>query len=234
MIRYLQEMGASGYAIFSAAIIFFQVVPVAAAFVLTVSAGAIFGPVKGTAVVVLCSTVSASISFLVARFYGRSLVLEAARESPTYQALDDAFSNAGFGTAFTLIFLLRLSPVLPFSWANYVFGLSGVSWGAFTLGTLTGCLPAVIAYVSSGSLGAEIAVNGGEANPVLLVLGLLATIGAVTVAGNVAGEALKAQGLDLDLQSEGELAFGGGDGANSGGSLEEDEGRDPKNADDDL
>jgi uncharacterized membrane protein YdjX (TVP38/TMEM64 family) len=88
-----------------------------------------------------------------------------------------------------------------------VLGLSGVPWAAFSLGTFFGCLPAVAAYVASGSLGAEIAVDGGEINPLLLLVGIFATIGAITIAGNVAGDALKAQGLDLDLQSEGEQAL---------------------------
>lgn len=50
-------------------------------------------------------------------------------------------------------------------------------------------------------------MDGGETNPLLLLVGIVATIGAVTIAGNVAGDALKAQGLDLDLQSEGEQAL---------------------------
>lgn len=86
MIDYLREAGAYGYAIFAAAMIFLQVVPIAAAFVLTVSAGAIFGAVKGTAIVLTCSTISATISFLIARSFGRELVLETASRSPQYQA----------------------------------------------------------------------------------------------------------------------------------------------------
>ena len=85
MIDYLREAGAYGYAIFAAAMIFLQVVPIAAAFVLTVSAGAIFGAVKGTATVLTCSTISATISFLIARTFGRELVLETASRSPQYQ-----------------------------------------------------------------------------------------------------------------------------------------------------
>lgn len=203
LVSYLHGLGEMRYAAFAALMVFFQVIPIAGAFVLTISAGAIFGAVKGTAVVLACSAISASISFLVSRLFGRSLVLEAARKSPTYQSIDAAFSNAGFGTAFTLIFLLRLSPILPFSWANYVFGLSGVQYAAFLLGTLAGCLPAIAAYVFSGQLGAEMALNGGESSPLLLGIGVIATIAAVTVAGNVAGETLREQGLDLDLKGEG-------------------------------
>lgn len=107
MVSYLQSLGDVGYAVFAALLVFLQVIPLAAAFVLTVSAGAIFGPAKGVAVVLTCSTISATISFLLARTFGRSVVLQAARASPTYQTLDKAFSEAGFGTAFTLILLLR-------------------------------------------------------------------------------------------------------------------------------
>jgi uncharacterized membrane protein YdjX (TVP38/TMEM64 family) len=107
LVDYLQSLGDAGYAIFAALMVFLQVIPIGAAFVLTVSAGAIFGFAKGVAVVTMCSTVSATISFLLARTFGRALVLQAAQESPTYQALDKSFSEAGFGTAFTVILLLR-------------------------------------------------------------------------------------------------------------------------------
>jgi len=198
LIAYLQELGNAGYAVFATLMVFLQVVPVAAAFVLTLSAGAIFGVAKGTALVISCSTFSASISFLISRAYGRGLVLEAAEQSPQYQAIDRAFANAGFATALTLITLLRLSPVLPFSWANYVFGLSGVPWAAFSLGTFLGCLPAVTAYVSAGQLGAEIIVNGAESNNLLLAAGVVATVGAITIAGKVASQALRDMDLDLE------------------------------------
>ena len=78
---------------------------------------------------------------------------------PRFKTLDDAFSNASYGTSLLLISLLRLSPVLPFSWANYIFGLSPVPFTAFSLGTFLGCFPAVSAYVNAGKLGAEIVVR---------------------------------------------------------------------------
>ena len=145
MITFLQQLpGLEGYALFGATMIFLQVVPIAAAFVLTVSAGAIFGAVKGTATVLTCSTVSATISFLLSRTFGRERVLTAAQESKQFRAIDDAFADKPFATSLTLITLLRLSPVLPFSWANYVFGLSPVPLAAFSIGTFVGCLPAVV------------------------------------------------------------------------------------------
>ena len=219
MIDYLQQLpGLEGYAVFGSIMIFLQVVPIAAAFVLTVSAGAIFGAVKGTATVLTCSTISATISFFISRTFGRERLLEAAQESKQFRAIDAAFADKPFETSLTLITLLRLSPVLPFSWANYVFGLSPVPLPAFSIGTFVGCLPAVVrtsptparrrarprnllltlmsrrtppltraslssrsqtAYVSAGQAGAEIAVNGAESNPIVLGLGVVATLAAI-------------------------------------------------------
>ena len=199
MIEYLQGLGLAGYGVFGATMVFLQVVPIAAAFVLTVSAGAIFGAVKGTITVLTCSTISATLSFLIARNVGRSGLLEAARDSKQFIALDKAFGNASFGTSLTLITLLRLSPVLPFAWANYAFGLSPVPALAFSIGTFVGCLPAVAAYVSAGEVGADVVINGADNDPFLLFIGAAATIGAITFAGNIATSALK--DLDIDLES---------------------------------
>merc|ERR1719182_268267 len=135
MIEYLQNLpGLEGYALFASVMIFLQVVPIAAAFILTVSAGAIFGAVKGTATVLTCSTISATISFLIARNFGRERLMDTATESKQFRAIDAAFAEASFGTSLTLITLLRLSPVVPFAWANYIFGLSPVPVAAFSIG----------------------------------------------------------------------------------------------------
>ena len=173
-------------------------VPIAAAFVLTVSAGAMFGAVKGTITVLTCSTISATISFFIARNVGRAGLLEAAKESKQFVAIDRAFGDASFSSSLTLITLLRLSPVLPFAWANYVFGLSPVPAAAFSIGTFVGCFPAVTAYVSAGQVGADVVIDGAESDPLLLALGAAATLGAITFAGNIATSALK--DLDLDLE----------------------------------
>lgn len=175
MIEYVQSLGDLGYLVFGATMVFLQVVPIAAAFVLTLSAGAIFGVAKGTATVLTCSTLSATVSFYLARNLFRQSLLDAAQESKQFVAIDRAFESASFGTSLTLITLLRLSPVLPFAWANYVFGLSPVPLAAFSIGTFVGCLPAVTAYVSAGSVGAEIAVNGADASPTMLGLGAVAS-----------------------------------------------------------
>lgn len=201
LIAYIKGLGVAGYGVFAVAMVFLQVVPIAAAFILTVTAGAMFGAVKGTAIVLSCSTLSATISFLIARLFGRDLVLEAAKGSKTFTAIDKAFNATNFSQALTVVTLLRLSPVLPFAWANYVFGLTPVPAAAFSLGTFLGALPNVAAYVTAGQAGAEVAINGLEGqNPFLLALGGAATFGAISLTGNIATKAL--QDADIDLEEE--------------------------------
>lgn len=198
MIDYIKSLGTAGYGVFGVAMVFFQVVPIAAAFVLTVSAGAIFGAVKGTVTVLTCSTVSAMISFFIGRSIGRDRLVKTVQGSKDLMAIDKALETASFIKSLTLITLLRLSPVLPFAWANYAFGLTPVAPAAFSIGTFVGCAPNVAAYVSAGQVGADVAVNGVPENPALLVVGALATLGAITSAGNIATGAIQ----ELEAEEE--------------------------------
>lgn len=203
MIEYVRNLGNAGYGVFGLTMIIFQVVPVAAAVILTISAGAIFGSVKGTATVLLCSTTSATISFFISRNVGRAGLLEVAKESKQFIAIDKAFASASFSKSLALVTLLRTSPVFPFAWFNYIFGLSPVSPAAFSLGTLLGCFPPVFFYVSAGQVGADVAINGVPSNPLLLALGGAGTLGAITFAGNIATEALKDMDIDISGSSSG-------------------------------
>ena len=200
-VEYIQSLGPAGYGVFAALLIFLQILPIASAFFVMVSAGAIFGFPEGAALVVGCSVFSASISFLLARAFLRDRVLDATQGSKQLAALDKAFATAGFGTSLTLITLLRLSPVLPFAWANYVFGASPAPLAAFSLGTLLGCTPSILAYVYAGAAGAELATT--SESPLLLgTVGVAATLAAVALAGNLANEALKELEVDLSAEEE--------------------------------
>ena len=142
----------------------------------------------------------ATLCFLIARTFARDVVIESAKESTQFVALDKALGEATFSKSLTLITLLRLSPVIPFVWGSYVFGLLPIPLFTFAAGTFVGCLPyAVAASISAEQLGGEVAVHGEALNPYLLGLGVAATIGALGVAGNLATDALREAGLDVSI-----------------------------------
>jgi len=85
------------------------------------------------------------------------------------------------------VLLIRLSPVAPFSFISYAFGLTQVRLVDFLLGT-AGSLPALTAYVYSGALSRNLfsVFAGQDGGPKwlqvsLLIAGILFTIMAVVV-----------------------------------------------------
>jgi len=72
-----------------------------------------------------------------------------------------------------------------------------VPFSAYILGSWLGTLPAIFAYVEAGQLSSEIVLSGSPPSW-LVKFGLAATVGAVTVIGNLASRTLKE--LDVDLE----------------------------------
>lgn len=161
-----------GAAYFLAAVLF---VPGSA---LTLAAGAIFGLGVGTATASVSSTAAAAASFLIARYLAREKVRTIAETSRTFGAIDRAIARGGW----KIIALLRLSPAVPFSLGNYLFGLTPVRFWPYLLATWVAMLPGTLLYVYLGFIGRTAAGSVGrtdETSPAQLVLlgvGLLATV----------------------------------------------------------
>ena len=99
--------------------------------------------------------------------------------------------------------LTRLSPAFPFSLLNLAYGLSDVSWRDYSLG-LIAILPGTVLFCALGALAGDAArfgeVLAGETSPgawALRIVGVLATVAAVWLAGRAARKALAEQGTDL-------------------------------------
>jgi uncharacterized membrane protein YdjX (TVP38/TMEM64 family) len=150
---------------------------------LTLTAGAVFGLVWGTVTVSLASTTAAALAFLIARYVARDKVARQARKFPRFQAIDRAIGEGGG----KIIAMLRLSPAVPFSLGNYLFGLTAIRFWPYVLASWLFMLPGTFMYVYLGHIGTEglRSASGAErsktpAEWALLAVGLTATI-AVTV-----------------------------------------------------
>ncbi len=141
------------------------------ALVLLLLAGASFGLVWGSVLAVLASTVGATMTMLVARYWLRPLVKRklGARVGRFEQQLQ------GGGAAYLLS--LRLLPVIPFVLVNVLSGVLGVRTVTFFWTGLLGMLPATVAYVNAGQQLAQLQSLQGLLSPgvfcALLALGLL-------------------------------------------------------------
>jgi uncharacterized membrane protein YdjX (TVP38/TMEM64 family) len=145
---------------------------------LTLGAGFLFGFLPGTVLVSAASTTAAALAFLIARYLARPRVEKIARHNPRFAAIDRAIGESGW----KIVALLRLSPLVPFSLSNYLYGLTAVRFLPYVATSLAAMLPATFLYVSLGAAGKTLRHprhrTAGEW--ALLAIGLAATI-AVTV-----------------------------------------------------
>lgn len=103
------------------------------------------------------------------------------------------------GDAVWVMFLLRLSPLVPYVLLNYALALSGVRYRDFLLATV-GMLPAIIMYVYYGKIVGDVAKIAAGAVPprgveywIVVSLGLVATIVATTMITRAARRAIALQ-----------------------------------------
>src|SRR5437016_13875175 len=148
--------------------------------ILTIGAGFAFGLWKGFLAVSTGATFGASLAFLIARFIAREKIEAIARRNETFRKIDNAIGKEGA----MLIFLLRLSPVIPFNLSNYFYGLTGVKFWPYVLASWIGMMPGTFLYVYIGTAGKAAAsvAAGGEAMKhgsqywTFMSVGLVATI----------------------------------------------------------
>ncbi|CDY25757.1 BnaA07g10250D [Brassica napus] len=161
---------------------------------LTMSAGLLFGSLVGTIIVSISGTMAASVAFLIARYFARERILKLVEGNKKFLAIDKAIGENGF----RVVTLLRLSPLLPFSLGNYLYGLTSVKFVPYVFGSWLGMLPGSWAYVSAGAFGraiiqeeSNVGLPGGNGQLLTLGLGLLVTALAATYVTRLAKDAIK-------------------------------------------
>lgn len=161
--------------------------------VLTLGAGAAFGVPKGFVLVSAGATLGACASFLVGRFLVRERIEKLLSGYPAFAAVSKAVGSQGR----RVVFLTRLSPILPFNLLNYAYGLTRVGFGDYAAASWAGMLPGTLLYVYLGAAAAEAARAGAGARTrtswewALFVAGLAATAVAAWLIGRAAKAALK-------------------------------------------
>jgi uncharacterized membrane protein YdjX (TVP38/TMEM64 family) len=165
--------------------------------VLTMAAGALFGPVVGTVTASLASSLGAALAFVIARSLGRAAVARRVRRDPRFEAIDRAIAANGW----KIVALLRLSPAVPFNVQNYLYGLTGIGFWTCVLTSGVAMLPGTFLYVYLGHVGRTgwEAASGRAARPrtpaewVLMVIGLLATVAVMVYLAGLARRELRRQ-----------------------------------------
>jgi uncharacterized membrane protein YdjX (TVP38/TMEM64 family) len=189
---YVRELGPVGWVVYALVYALCCVLFVPAS-LLTLGAGAIFGLVEGTIVVVAGATLGAVASFLLARTVMRSRIEAMTAVNPKFLALDRAIAKEGA----KIVLLIRLAPVFPFTYINYAFGLTGVRALPYTLATLFGIIPGSFAFVYLGYSGAAAATGTtGTTRTIINIAGALLALVATIFVARVAARAIRRAGVE--------------------------------------
>jgi len=191
--QWIADLGAVGFVVFVFAYAAFALLMLPGA-ILTIGAGFIFGLAWGFVAVSAGSTLGAALAFLVGRFLARDKIRALTADKPKFQQIDRAIGERGA----KLIFLLRLSPVVPFNLSNFFYGLTAVKFWPYVLASWLGMMPGTLAYVYFGTLGKAAAESATGAGPsrgplewTLLAVGLAATLAVTIWVSKIARNAIR-------------------------------------------
>jgi uncharacterized membrane protein YdjX (TVP38/TMEM64 family) len=139
-----------------------------------VIAGALFGSVVGVILISIASTVGASLTFLIARYFARGAVAQWLSKNKTMKRLDKLTEEHGM----IIVGLTRLIPLFPFTLLNYGFGLTRVSFKTYVFWSWLCMIPGTILVV----VGTDVLTQGMTQGHIPWVL-----VGVLVITGLVLG-----------------------------------------------
>lgn len=193
---WVAELGLVGMAVY-AAVYAIATVLLAPGSLLTLAGGATFGLLPGFATVWTGATLGASLAFLASRHLARRRVESWVQSKPKFGAIDRAVAKEGW----KIVALTRLSPIFPFNFQNYAYGLTSVSFWPYVVASALGMIPGTFLYVYLGTLGRTSleAASGAESAETLKLalqlVGLAATLAVTVLITRTARRALREAGV---------------------------------------
>ncbi|MGF1478307.1 MAG: TVP38/TMEM64 family protein [Cyanophyceae cyanobacterium] len=202
-LQWIDSLGSWGPTIFIAIYIVAAVLLVSGA-LLTLGAGVLFGVIQGSIYVSIAATLGATAAFLIGRYFVRGWVAKQIENRPKFGAIDSAVAREGW----KIVGLTRLSPVFPYVFLNYAYGVTQVSLRDFFFASWIGMMPGTVMYVYLGSLAGNLASlatggvpEGEQASTVQWVIRIVGFVATVAVTLYVTKVARKALDSEIDQES---------------------------------
>lgn len=179
----------SGIFVFLGSVLFFCGFALLATNVIGVVSGWAFGFQLGLLVLIAGIVGAAVISFFLNRRITGEKLQEALHGHPRSRAVYRALLREDLRKTTLIIFLVRVSVVMPFAFTNFVLAAGRVPIGSYVVGTAAGMLPraAATSYVGAGMYDLDLA---NARDTTIFAIGLAATIISVIVIGYISRRAL--------------------------------------------
>ena len=117
--------------------------------VLALAGGLLFGLWWGSVYTFIGAMLNCTLMFLLARYVGRETVERLLRDrlSPFWQ---EKLKGLEGRSGFLILVILRLIPAVPYNLINYAFGLTGMKFPAYLIGSAIGIIPGTLAFINIG------------------------------------------------------------------------------------
>lgn len=142
--------------------------------ILTIVGGVLFGLLWGSFLSLAGATLGAMGAFWMARY----LLLDWAQRRVRDRKLLCTFNQAVLQHPFSFVLIVRFAPISPFNLVNFLFGMTTIHWFPYSLGTLIGIIPGVIAYTWIGVAGNDV-MHGKGPWPLVIACTCLAVLSAM-------------------------------------------------------
>lgn len=144
--------------------------------VLALAGGLVFGLWRGALYTFIGAIVNCSVMFWMARRWGREQI-QAMIEGKLDPRWRERLGKLEGRSGFLLLIVLRLIPAVPYNLINYAFGLTGIHYPAYILGSALGIIPGTFAFINIGDKALDVTSPG-----FWTAIGLLALLLVVTAA----------------------------------------------------
>lgn len=158
--------------------------------VIGILAGWAFGIELGLTVHILSVASAATVAYLIHSQIVGDTLPHVFEKHPKAQAIYEALVEQNFWRTTLIIFLLRLSPAMPFALSNFLMASAQVPKRSFVIGTFWGMLPRSAAVVIVGAGLSELTLKNSEESW-LIVFGIIATIISIIFISIIARRALE-------------------------------------------
>lgn len=186
---WLRENWEVGTALYVTIFVFFCGLSLLPTNVIGLIGGWAFSFYLGIGLVIFSICAAALISFLIHTKIAGKKLPEVFDHHPKAKVIYRALLGESVWRTTLIIFLIRLSPAMPFALTNFLMASARVPVKAFLIGTFFGMLPRSSAVVFVGAGLSELSFENAEDSR-LLIFGIVATVVSAIIIGIIARNAL--------------------------------------------
>lgn len=113
---------------------------------LAIVGGIVFGGLLGVFYTIIGAGIGLSLSFLIARYVARDFIEKKFGKSEIFKKVENGVENDGW----FMLAVTRFLPIFPFGLQNYLYGLTSIKFGLYSILSTLFILPGTTAFILLG------------------------------------------------------------------------------------